>query len=1167
SSPWLAAIAAAVNEVARQLPEGRGLRILEIGAGTSGLASHLLPLLERGLHSYLFSDASDASFPAARQKLAAYPEVEYKALDLEKPASEQDFQASSFDLVMGTNVLSAASDAHGMLQELHGLLVPGGSLFVAEMSKSHLWWDVVFGLTSAAQRPPEWETILLESGFSETAFLTGLLHSPSSQGLTGLIARKAWVESENAAPNAGAEPPHETSWLVVADTSGLGDQLVRQLRATGARCRVAHRGEVFSANENDSFTLRAEAPEDWKELVAACGREQSPERVVFLWSLDEGQPASGPGASLFGSDALLHLTQALEVLGATAKIRLDLITRSAQPVGRDHLVAVEQAPVIGMLRVAANESPNLACRSIDLPAASAADKVLLWDELFGNDAESEVAFRGEARYVRRIGRGLPRREALLDPSVPLRIESLERGLLSSLRLVPFALPPCGPGQVVIEVKAAGMNFRDVLKALALYPAETADARIYGDEVAGVVKAVGSGVTHVAPGDRVFGLAVFGLATHAMARGGDVRPIPAGLSFEEAATLPVVFMTSWHSLKTVAHLEAGERVLIHAGAGGVGMAAIQIAHHLGAEVIASAGSPAKRELLRVLGVKHVIDSRRGDFAESVMEITDGKGVDVVLNALAAEAIPMGLSCLAPFGRFVEIGKRDIYSNSRIPLWPMRKNASFHVVAMDAIFTGDEGQTRKLLGKISELMEQNALRPLPFRSFPASRLDAAFRWMAQGKHTGKVVVAFPEPFVARRGEALAPGFKVKSDGAYLITGAFGGFGKVVAEWLVDRGARQLILTGRSGAATAEAEEFLATMRARNVEVQVVRADVGSQHDVQCLFADIAATGHALKGVFHLAMVIDDAPLASLTRERMRAVLEPKAQGAWLLHEATLGLDLDCFVMFSSIAGIFGNPAQGNYAAANTFLDALAHHRHALGLPALAIDWGALGGAGYIAQNERVAEHLSRLGLTPLSPDELTMLMESFLAAGATQAMAMRVDWAKWAQSFRGDSPLLEKVFVASADSAESGGAKSNWALKIESAAPEAREAVIAEAVRDVVGSVLRVKPESLRADQPLTDLGLDSLMAVEIENSLESATGVALPPASMMRARTIGQIAALIAEFAGSAQETVAPAPVATADLVDNAQAEAVDLDALSDEDIDRLLEGDLEEESSAREARA
>ena len=366
---------------------------------------------------------------------------------------------------------------------------------------------------------------------------------------------------------------------------------------------------------------------------------------------------------------------------------------------------VAQAPAIGLFRVILNEHPNFVCRGIDLPpAASRADDTLLWSELLRSDVEREVAFRGEARYVQRLDRGRPRVEQRLDSSVPLRLESRERGHLDTLRFSPFALPPCGPGQVLIEVKAAGMNFRDVLKALALYPGEAPDARIFGDEVGGVVKAVGEKVIHVAPGDRVFGLAVFGLATQTLARGGDVRPIPAGLSFEEAATLPVVFMTSWHALKNVARLRKGERVLVHAGAGGVGMAAIQIAHHLGAEVIASAGSPAKRALLETLGVKHVIDSRRGDFAEAVMELTDRRGVDVVLNALAAEAIPMGLSCLAEFGRFIEIGKRDIYQNSRIPLRPLRNNASFHVVAMDAVFRGDEALTREMLADVAELVEQ-------------------------------------------------------------------------------------------------------------------------------------------------------------------------------------------------------------------------------------------------------------------------------------------------------------------------------------------------------------------------------------------------------------------------------------------------------------------------------
>ena len=1163
TSPWLAAIGCAVEETARHLPEGRGLRILEVGAGTGGLSSQVLPMIERGVHSYVFSDVSAAFFPGARQKLAAFPEVEYHIFDLEKPGAAQDFEPGTFDIILGTNVLHAVSDVRVALRNIHALLAPGGSLMFVDVATPHLWLNAVFGLTSGwwrftdrELRPnhplllrPQWEKVLRESGFSETSSLAGLVRPNGDESLIGLLARKEWIGPENI-PQSVDGTPVEKSWFVFADASGLGDRFAAQLRGSGVRCRVAHRGGSFAEEGPDRFTLRSEMPEDWKQLLEAC-TEESPERFVFMWSLDKS--VSSENGDCPDADGLLHLTQSLETMGPSAKLHMNLVTRGAQAAGGRHAVAVAQAPAIGLMRVVANEHPNFICRGIDLPPdASPADDALLWNESLQQDSEREVALRGEARFVRRIGRGLPQHEQKLDRSVPLRLESRNRGILDSLRLVPFAQPPCGADEVVIEVKAAGMNFRDVLKALALYPAETADARIFGDEVAGVVKAVGSGVTHVVPGDRVFGLAVFGLATHSIARAGDVRVIPKELSFEGAATLPVVFMTSWHALKTVAQLKAGERILVHAGAGGVGMAAIQIAHHLGAEVIASAGSPSKRALLETLGVRHVIDSRRADFAEAVMDLSGGKGVDVVLNSLAAEAIPMGLSCLAEFGRFIELGKRDIYQNSRIPLWPMRKNVSFHVVAMDAIFRGNEELTRSLLETIAVLVEHHALHPLPFRSFPACRLDAAFRLMAQGKHTGKVVVSFPESFVVRRGEPLAPTFKVKPDGCYLITGAFGGFGKVLAEWLVDCGARHLVLTSRSGPATPEADAFLSKLRGRGVDVKVVLADVGSPEDVSRLLKGSSSVKHPLKGLFHLAMVIDDAPLASLTRARMRSVLAPKAHGAWLLHEGTSGMELDCFVMFSSVSSIFGNPAQGNYAAANAFLDSLAHHRQALGLPALVINWGALGGEGYVARNERVAEYLARQGTTPLSPHEVTVLLESFLSAGVAQGIALRVDWTKWRNSLRGsqESPLMERVFAAGMEGPEPNGAKSDWRLKIESSAPDKRADIICLAVQEVVGSVLRVKPESLRADQPLTDLGLDSLMAVEIETSIENAIGVALPPASLMRARTISQIVALIAEHMGgsaSPNSSMPPVPIAAP-----TPSGEVDIDALSDSEINRLL---------------
>jgi acyl transferase domain-containing protein/NADPH:quinone reductase-like Zn-dependent oxidoreductase/SAM-dependent methyltransferase/acyl carrier protein len=1172
TSHWLAAIAAAVQEVARHLPEGRGLRILEVGAGTGGLASHVLPLLERDLHSYTFSDVSAAFFSGATQKLAGFPEVEYKILDLEKPGTEQGYQAGTFDFIIGTNVLHAVSDLRSSLRHIHELLAPGGNLVFMDVASPQLWTEIVFGLTTGWWRftdrdlrplhplleRSQWEVVLRETGFAETASLPGLL-GPEGEGQIGLLARKSWYDSASAvSPSAETllQMPAEKSWLIFADASGLGEGLTSRLHSAGVRCRVARRGDHFALEGSDTFTLRADVLDDWKQLLHECANDAPPERFVYLWSLDE-PPTDGTGdAALMGTDALLHLIQATEGVKQPTKRRIDLVTRGAQPAGRaKNATSVAQSPVIGLMRVIRNEYPNFSGREIDLPPeASASDQSLLWSELLSEDAEREIALRGEARYVQRLVRGRSSREEWLDPAMPLRLVSRERGHLDSLHFVPFARPACGAGEVLIEVKAAGMNFRDVLKALALYPGEAPDARIFGDEVAGMVKAVGSGVDHVAPGDRVFGLAVFGLASLTLARGGDVRRIPRGLSFEQAATLPVVFMTAWHALLNVARVRKGERILVHAGAGGVGMAAIQIAHYLGAEVIATAGNPAKRGLLETLGVKHVIDSRRADFADAVMELTGRGGVDVVLNALAAEAIPMGLSCLAEFGRFIEIGKRDIYQNARIPLWPLRRNASFHVVAMDAVFSGDEVLTRQMLEEIAGLVEQGALCPLPFRSFPASRVDAAFRLMAQGKHIGKVIVAFPEAFLPRRGEPLAPTFAINPEGCYLITGAFGGFGKVLAQWLVDSGARHLVLTSRSGAATPDAETFVQSLRKAGADVRVVRADVGSSQDVARLIEEIRAGDRPLRGLFHLAMVIDDAPLVSLTRERVRSVMTPKAYGAWLLHEATRDLGVDCFVMFSSVSSIFGNPAQGSYGAANAFLDSLAHHRRALGLPALTVNWGVLGGAGYVARNERVAEFLARQGTEELSPREVMGLLESSLTAGVTQTMAIRVDWTKWRQFFRGmqENPLLERIF-ASVESQETSGATSDWRLKIESAAPEELEAIIRQALRDVVGSVLRVKPDTLRDDQPLTELGLDSLMGVEIENSIESAIGVTLPPASLIRARTIAQIVALIAEHMGAKRVDGAVATTAVSmTMPEEASTDDVNLEALSDDEIEGLL---------------
>jgi len=307
--------------------------------------------------------------------------------------------------------------------------------------------------------------------------------------------------------------------------------------------------------------------------------------------------------------------------------------------------------------------------------------------------------------------------------------------------------------------------------------------------------------------------------------------------------------------------------------------------------------------------------------------------------------------------------------------------------------------------------------------------------------------------------------------------------------------------------------------------------------------------------LAMVIDDAPLADLTSDRIASVLTPKARGAWLLHEATKDLPLDAFLMFSSASSVFGNPGQGNYSAANAFLDSLAQHRRALGLPALAVNWGALGGEGYVARNERVAEYLARIGTGLLEPREIFEVLENLLAVPAAQVAGMRIDWAKWRQASKGaqDNRLFERVLAGAAEADDTGGKVGDWRKRIDAADAGEREAVIVQALQEVVGSVLRVKPDSLRPEQPLTDLGLDSLMGVEIENMIENSIGVTLPPTSLLRARTIGQIALLIDEHlgGGAKKAPASAAPVAEAAVT----VDEINFDELDEGALDEILADD------------
>ncbi len=1132
------AVEAAVQHIQKAQPEGGILRVLEVGGGTGGLTAHLLPVLEPLTSRYLFTDISPLFVSKAEQRFGDHPFARFRVFDIEADAGSQGLGPQTFDVIVASDVLHAVADLRGALGGLHTLLAPGGVLLMVEGERKSPSVDLIFGLMEGWWKfedldlrpdyplldPVQWMRVFEESGF-EGAEALPLRSGGNRSSQIVLLARRpqedALVDTGNDASLPIVDPG---LWLVFTDRTGVGRELEAALRARGARCVVIEAGETYRRTEPDRYAASPDRPEDIARVIEALDPATDVIRgIVHLWSLDAAAPEATTldtmrRAEALGCHSVLHLVQALSRTGRLGGApRLVLVTRGAQATDEGRgAVCAAQAPLIGVGRVLINEHPDIDTRMIDLARTpEAGETAALLDELWTDDLEEEVALRRESRMVPRGAHMRPKTDTVdaLDlAGAGFRLTTSTSGIMDQIawREIPRRGP--GPGEVEIRVDAAGLNFRDVLKSLALYPAEADDYLLLGDECAGRVTALGPGVTGLSVGDEVMAMARGSFAGTVIADANTVFRKPDGLSLEEAATMPVAFLTAYYALHHLGRLRAGETVLVHAGAGGVGMAAIQIAQRAGAIVFASAGSPEKREILRLLGVEHVLDSRSLAFADEVLRITGGRGVDIVLNSLAGRAIQKGLSCTAPFGRFLELGKRDIAQNGRLGLFAFRRNISFHVVDLGSMGAEHPALFREIFTELKRRFDLGEYRPLPYTVFPASRATEAFRYVAQARHIGKIVLSMREPGlrVERRAEES---IAFRADASYLVTGGLGGFGLVVARWIAERGGGNLILLGRSGAASEEARAAVRDLEARGVCVLALAADAARPEDLRAVLDRAHAEMPPLRGVFHSAVVFDDGILLQQNRERFSRVMDVKAGGAWNLHTLTLGQDLDHFVLFSSVSSWVGTPGQGNYVAANAFLDAFAHFRRSLGLPALTIDWGRLDEVGYVARHAEVGEILTRRGFVGFSPKQAMVGLERMMQSHQAQLGFLRLDWNASAGAL-GGMRMAQRVtalfgdLVRKADT-EDEGSRLREALR--GAKPDARPAILASYLRHQVARVLGASAASLDADRPLNQLGFDSLMAVELKNHIDADLALSLPIRAMMEAPTINTLTAAVAEL--------------------------------------------------------
>ncbi len=919
----------------------------------------------------------------------------------------------------------------------------------------------------------------------------GVSEQATQRSVGDWLYELVWKEQSLATEDLGKTV--KGTWLIFDDEQGVGQRLSTALREEGCKCiTVVASGEHRKIDES-RIGIKVDDPADYVALLAEVAHEAAGEfrGIISLWplrqpALEEIETESSAVRQELGCRSTLHLAQALGTMESSFTSRLWLCTRGSQPVGAMQVPPqLAQAPVWGLGKVIAIEYPDSHCTMIDLdPAIDSSEANRLAAEVLSGSREDQIAWRNGVRHVLRLARRSAAELALAAEEKPVQLTVTERGTLDNFALLPANRCAPGPGEVEIRVHASGINFRDVLGTLNLYPGEMGPL---GSECSGEIVSVGSGVQEWKCGDEVVALASGSFASFVTTRSEFVAHKPKSISFEESATIPIAFLTAHFTLNHLGGIRQGQRVLIHAAAGGVGLAAVQLAQRVGGEIFATAGSPEKRRFLDRLGVDHVLDSRTPDFAAEILRLTNGKGVDVVLNSLSGELIEKSFEALAPGGTFLEIGKRGIWSPERVAA--LERGIRYFIVDWGNEAREDPTLIGSMFRKLMAEIDHGALKPLPQTIFPLEKAADAFRFMAQARHIGKIVLRHSQGPTGPNGQHE---ISIHPDSTYLITGGLNGLGFLAAQWLVQRGARHLLLAGRSSLGP-EAARSVKQMEEAGARIHAAQVDISTKRGIETLFAQ-AKNMPPLKGVIHCAAVLDDSVLAKQEWARFQKVMAPKAVGAWRLHTQTRLMNLDFFVMFSSAASIFGSPGQGSYTAANSFLDALAHYRRARGLPALSINWGAWTKVGMAARG-RLVERMIAQGSGAFSPEQGFQILGLLLGV-VGQVAVLPVDWPTFLRRYeRGAEPCLLEDFASLARSAEIqlGRLKPSELLEeIAGASPARRRSLLFTQVEIRAAKVLGLDfAKKSEPNKPLREMGLDSLMAVELRNSLCTHLGCKLP----------------------------------------------------------------------------
>ncbi|KAH8701065.1 hypothetical protein BGW36DRAFT_339021 [Talaromyces proteolyticus] len=1121
------------------------LKCIEIGGGTGGATKPILTAMGGNngryprFQSYTFTDISSGFFSEAEEKFKDWEGlVEFRRLNIEEDPVEQGFAEGEYDIVVAASVLHATTNIDRTLSHTRKLLKPGGRLLLVEITNILNQAFIIFGclpgwwMSEESYRPwgptmdqPMWEEALKRSGFGDLSIAVPNHVDPRDE-LGRLFSCVAVDDSPAVAPEIQSvvlvtDSETESSSVEMAIEKQLGEISIPFSKTT-----LSH---ISSTSLEKAFVLSI------AELERSVAKDMKPaefDAIKYILKNSEGLLwVTEGGASIANTtrpeSAIFH--------GLARSLRSEYENFSI--ITADFAAIDRQAP-----EVPAEQLVTLLRKTLRDPKAQ---DIEYWhDGVCWQVKRVLESVDTNADIQRRVSNDGTESEILEEqpfyqPGRPLKLKIGSPGLLDTLYFEDDLIvgEPLGADEVEVEVKASGVNFRDIM----ISSGQMSDTSL-GFECSGVVSRIGSNVSHLKVGQRVAAWTDGNFSNYARTHSGLAQVIPDNMSFATAASVPIVYTTAVYALMYVGRLRKGESILIHAAAGGVGQAAIILAQLIGADIFVTVGTQAKRDLVkREFGIpdERIFSSRDLRFARQIKEATNGRGVDVVLNSLTGDAFSATWDSIAMFGRFVEMGKKDLIDNRRLEMSNFLRCVTFSSIDLMTIHRLDPVLAGKYMAEAFELLHANSIRPIPsITTFSFSQFEEAFRYMQQGKHVGKVVMVAEENDTVTATPRSSAEYAFPENGTYLITG-FGGLGRSMVRWMASRGAKNLILASRSGAAKPEAQELISELQQSGIRVEILKVDITDGTALKSQLSSLLQEENLppLRGVIQAAMVLEDQIFENMALESFNNGLRPKVHGSWNLHEATLDKPLDFFIILASAVGVIGNSGQTNYSAGNAYEDALCQWRQARGLPAVVIDLGMMLDVGAVAEDESglAQRNLERKGFVGIREQEFLAILEIAIMNDTHKkeqkdpALSQMITGIEPRPATDdADEPTwkslptfshLPKLSARVAITANTAGAQSTASLLKAAVTLSDAVAVILNATLTKLSRSLMIDLAELDPLRPTSAYGVDSLIAVEVRNWFIKEIKADVAVFEILQANSIQSLVYLVAGKSGLIESSV------------------------------------------------